>query len=101
LDAYQKAAAATDQRTGDADQRPRRIEFSIAIPQESKQSLLAGMACCRTLRDHDRRLVTADLDARRLDHRPLTAEERVRDAATAMSRPGVGAVTGSRGRLRR
>jgi NTP pyrophosphatase (non-canonical NTP hydrolase) len=63
----------------------RRLEVSDVTPREWEQALLAGMACWRTLRDHAGGLVTADLDARRLDHRPLSAEERGRHAEAVMA----------------
>jgi NTP pyrophosphatase (non-canonical NTP hydrolase) len=61
----------------------RGLEVRVATLLEWEQAILRGLACWRALRAEDGGLVTVDMDARTLDHRPLTMEERGRHSDVA------------------
>ncbi len=61
----------------------RGLEVRTATPLEWEQAVLRGMACWRALRHADGGLVTCDLDARTIEHRPLARDERAEHADAA------------------
>jgi NTP pyrophosphatase (non-canonical NTP hydrolase) len=61
----------------------RGLEVRSATALEWEQAVLRGFGCWRELRAADGGVVTCDLDARSIKHRPLTADERARHADSA------------------
>lgn len=61
----------------------RGLEVRSVTALEWEQAVLRGLACWRALRAADGGVLTCDLDARMIEHRPLTGEERTRHADAA------------------
>ncbi len=61
----------------------RGLEVRDATPLEWEQAILRGMSCWRALRDADGGVLTCNLDRRKIEHRPLSPDERARHADLA------------------
>lgn len=61
----------------------RGLEVRAVSMLEWEQAVLRGLACWRALRAANGGMVTVDLDARSIEHRPLTTDERTRHADSA------------------
>lgn len=61
----------------------RGLEVGVVTLLEWEQAVLRGFGCWRELRRHDGGLLTADLDGRRIEYRPLSPAERAAHAHAA------------------